>query len=745
MDLCDDSNNVQVFCRVRPLNDMEKHLPSKPFIDISADSRTITAHSSNANEPIKYNFDYVFIPPTPQSTVYEKAARPIVESVMQGFNGTVFAYGQTSSGKTYTMTGPNSEDPNYMGIIPRMVTTIFVLIENADENIEFTVKISYCEIYCEKIRDLMISSKENLKIREDRARGVYIDGLTEVCASTGEEIYEIMKLGNTNRATASTKMNNSSSRSHSIFSITVTQSTMDFSTKVGKLHLIDLAGSEKVGKTTLEGIRLEEAKKINKSLAALGAVITALSEGKKSHIPYRDSKLTRILENSLGGNSKTSLIVTCSPSHYNEEETLSTLRFGVRAKLIKNKPKINKEFTVSELKLLLADAKEEIKQKDMLIKLFEEQMETGDCNLALTADTSIFGDEDLFKPEYMEVIQELELTKQKMLEEMEIKRDLQERFEQIETENAELSAEYNNLVKYAQEICDEKNILENLLRDKEEIIDKLTAIKDSYESKFENFQNEKLRLEKKIVEKDVEIEYLKRRARASAIDSEEDKKLQISEEREKNILRIHGDSLSKLSMIKDGINEEIYDENIWKNEKLKLVNQLQIRIKSIIDLEIELEDAREVIKKLENSKGSTWREERKQNSILERQLEQLTIMYHQLAKQQSESSLDSSIKEKKIHRLTEKSKKLEEELKSLKSSIKEYEFTSKALKDELKKKPQSSILSTMGTLGLLLPSPKIKKSIKGGGNSKFLAVFADQARTSSAAFNRLSLNNELQI
>lgn len=256
---------------------------------------------------------------------------------MDGFNGTIFTYGQTASGKTHTMQGPDIEDLELQGIIPRMVRTVFNRIETASENIEFTVKVSMIEIYNERIRDLLDPSKDNLKVHEEKGKGVYVGDVTETYVAEELEVYDIMKLGNKNRAISATNMNEESSRSHSIFILTLTQNNLDdLSCKTGRLYLVDLAGSEKIAKTGATGQTLDEAKKINQSLTTLGKVITALTDKKSSHVPYRESKLTRILSESLGGNSRTCLVITCSPSPYNELETVSTLRFGTRARNIKN-------------------------------------------------------------------------------------------------------------------------------------------------------------------------------------------------------------------------------------------------------------------------------------------------------------------------------------------------------------------------------------------------------------------------
>ena len=265
---------------------------------------------------------------------------------MDGFNGTIFAYGQTSSGKTHTMTGI-IDNPEQRGVIPRMVQYIFERIGESPQEIEFSVKVSMIEIYMEKIRDLLNPAKNNLKVHEDKQKGIYIADATETYVSDETEVYDIMKCGNDNRSIGFTDMNAQSSRSHSCFIITINQNnTVDFSSKTGKLYLVDLAGSEKISKTGAAGQTLEEAKTINKSLSTLGLVINNLTDGKSSHIPYRDSKLTRVLQESLGGNARTALIITCSPAKYNLDETISTLKFGARAKQVKNKPKINKELTV---------------------------------------------------------------------------------------------------------------------------------------------------------------------------------------------------------------------------------------------------------------------------------------------------------------------------------------------------------------------------------------------------------------
>lgn len=289
---------------------------------------------------------------------------------MSGFNGCLMAYGQTSAGKSWTMEGPSLWDTEYQGAIPRCVDGLFNAIDEADEDIEFQVTVSYFEIYCEKVRDLLNPSMCNLKVRETRADGFIVQDVTEVFCTDRENVLRVIELGKANRASAPTLMNAESSRSHSIVTMVVEQK--DSSTgrkKRGMMFLVDLAGSEKVSKTGASGMRLEEAKNINRSLTTLGMVINSLCDG-ASHVPYRDSSLTLILKDALGGNSKTTLIICCNPESRHTPETLSTLRFGERAKRIKNNARINEEYSVDELKVMLQAARKEIEQLKKKLALY---------------------------------------------------------------------------------------------------------------------------------------------------------------------------------------------------------------------------------------------------------------------------------------------------------------------------------------------------------------------------------------
>jgi hypothetical protein len=350
------ADSIRVICRVRPQNERERGTDNA--VECDEDSGNMRVKNSYS-ETQSFSFDAVLGPLGTQEKLYEISASVIVQDVTKGFNGTVFAYGQTSSGKTHTMQGPHLSDPALKGVIPRALDHLFQYISRSAEDMEFVVKVSLIEIYMERIRDLFDPNKTDLKIREDKSKGIWIENVSEICVGSPQESMDLLRFGQSNRSTAATLMNAESSRSHSIFIVSLIQKS-ESDTKESKLYLVDLAGSEKVRKTGAEGQVLEEAKMINKSLSALGNVINALTDPKTGHIPYRDSKLTRILQESLGGNSKTCLIINCSPSLANEDETVSTLRFGQRAKFITNKAQVNMERSPAELQAALSAAEKEI-------------------------------------------------------------------------------------------------------------------------------------------------------------------------------------------------------------------------------------------------------------------------------------------------------------------------------------------------------------------------------------------------
>ena len=272
------SECVKVAIRVRPMNKHEKEQNSKICVDVDTVNNTVSVSSSKGT-PKTFQFDYVYPMDTTQRDIYDQVAFPIVDSIFQGYNGTIFAYGQTGCGKTFTMMGIVN-DPELKGIIPNAFSHIFGFIKTEGESKKFLVRCSFVEIYNEEVRDLLINKSQKLDIREDPKKGIFVKDLTYITLKDTEDIQKCLDKGNKNRHVGSTSMNDQSSRSHSIFTVYL---EIEESGKIrsGKLNLVDLAGSERVGKTNATGQTFDEGKKINLSLTALGSVIDALSSNRK--------------------------------------------------------------------------------------------------------------------------------------------------------------------------------------------------------------------------------------------------------------------------------------------------------------------------------------------------------------------------------------------------------------------------------------------------------------------------------
>ncbi|CAA0822513.1 Probable 125 kDa kinesin-related protein [Striga hermonthica] len=363
--------NVQVLLRCRPFSEDELRNNAPQVVTCNDFHREVSVTQNIAGKHIDrvFTFDKVFGPSAQQRDLYEQAVIPIVNEVLEGFNCTIFAYGQTGTGKTYTMegeckrskSGPNGELPPEAGVIPRAVKQIFDTLES--QNAEYSVKVTFLELYNEEITDLLApeeiskvvqedKQKKQLPLMEDGKGGVLVRGLEEEIVTSASEIFTLLERGSAKRRTAETLLNKQSSRSHSLFSITIhiKEATPEGEEliKCGKLNLVDLAGSENISRSGAREGRAREAGEINKSLLTLGRVINALVEH-LGHIPYRDSKLTRLLRDSLGGRTKTCIIATVSPAVHCLEETLSTLDYAHRAKNIRNKPEVNQKMMKSTL------------------------------------------------------------------------------------------------------------------------------------------------------------------------------------------------------------------------------------------------------------------------------------------------------------------------------------------------------------------------------------------------------------
>ncbi|XDV35181.1 hypothetical protein PO909_005177, partial [Leuciscus waleckii] len=425
-----------------------------------------------------YVFDKVFPTNCTQEQVYNTCAKQIVKDVLDGYNGTIFAYGQTSSGKTYTMEG-KLHDPNGRGIIPRIAEDIFNHIYIMDENLEFHIKVSYFEIYMDKIRDLLDVSKTNLSVHEDKNRVPYVKGCTERFVSSPDEVMDVIDEGKANRHVAVTNMNEHSSRSHSIFLISIKQEHVETEQKLcGKLYLVDLAGSEKVSKTGAEGSVLDEAKNINKSLSALGNVISALAEGTKTHVPYRDSKMTRILQDSLGGNCRTTMFICCSPSAFNDAETKSTLMFGQRAKTIRNTASVNLELTAEQWKRKYEKEKEKNKNLKENIQRLEAELNRGRDGECVSALDLMAEESDVSEDNQSISVCVLIPEEHKLKYEEEIRK----LYKQLDDKDDEINLQCQLVEKLKEQMLDQEELLASSHGDRERVQCELTRLQAESES-----------------------------------------------------------------------------------------------------------------------------------------------------------------------------------------------------------------------------------------------------------------------
>ncbi|XP_068147760.1 kinesin-like protein unc-104 isoform X8 [Drosophila tropicalis] len=380
-------SSVKVAVRVRPFNSREIARESKCIIEMTGATTAITNPKvpPNTSDSVKrFNFDYSYWSHDPrdldfstQSMVYKDIGEEMLQHSFDGYNVCIFAYGQTGAGKSYTMMGRQEEQQE--GIIPMICKDLFGRIQDTEtDDLKYSVEVSYMEIYCERVRDLLNpKNKGNLRVREHPLLGPYVEDLSKLAVTDYQDIHDLIDEGNKARTVAATNMNETSSRSHAVFTIFFTQRRHDAMTdliteKVSKISLVDLAGSERADSTGAKGTRLKEGANINKSLTTLGKVISALAEvaskkknaKKADFIPYRDSALTWLLRENLGGNSKTAMIAAISPADINYDETLSTLRYADRAKQIVCKAVVNEDANAK----LIRELKEEIQKLRDLLK-----------------------------------------------------------------------------------------------------------------------------------------------------------------------------------------------------------------------------------------------------------------------------------------------------------------------------------------------------------------------------------------
>jgi kinesin family protein 3/17 len=533
-------DNFKVIIRVRPPlpREQDASVPFRSCLHISPENKNISlmeymgAEVNEAERQLdiqenpqlcmwhNFTFDYVYDPSATQNFLYENTAKPAVLSVLEGYNATMLAYGQTGTGKTYTMEGFKYSgcDPQ-RGIVPRSMEQIFKYIEaGSNRNSTFMVRASYLQIYNEVISDLLKTDRTSLNIREDKKKGIFVEGLSEWAVRSPNEIYSLMQKGAMSRKTAWTNKNDVSSRSHAVFIIIVEQMKAEGGSKqikVGKLNLVDLAGSESVRITGATGERLEESKKINQSLSCLGNVIAALTDVKpRSHIPYRDSKLTRMLKDSLGGNCKTTMMMMVSPAPEAFSETHSTLKFGMRAKKIKNDARINEDVDQRALlrkyEIELRKLKQELERKSQVygdpraVTQLEEEKRRAeeDKEAAINAlevrsrEYMIEREEKMRLEEKIKLMNSQMLTGGKKIEETpqfrvalekkhkQIREFYDEKLKEIEKERNQIEEEKNQVDRYKQLLMKQRDIMVALttrLNERDETIIQLQEELDAYD------------------------------------------------------------------------------------------------------------------------------------------------------------------------------------------------------------------------------------------------------------------------
>ena len=779
------SSNVKVYCRIRPENEQE--ISSGLGICLNPQSQTtvqIIVDNLNINSGLKENYsekttqeftyDKIYPIETTQKTIFEQVAKPLILSAFEGINGTLFCYGQTASGKTYTMEGIPS-DNNLCGIIPRMMHLIFEIINSGSSDIEFSVKCQYYQIYNEKIQDLIDTNKTDLTIREDKNKGIWVGECTEKYVESEQEMIDFFNTGSNNRIVSSTKMNAISSRSHSLFSVTIYQrNVITESSKIGKLYFVDLAGSEKMSKAGVEGnTMLKEAQNINKSIMTLGMVINALTKGSK-HVPYRDSKLTRVLQESLGGNSLTYLIINCSPNMLNQTETLSTLRFGQRAKLIKNKVVANTQQSVKELMMKLKQAEEKIKNLEKILGTWTEDREYGnnfeeeknrskcpECkqlinkiNYLNVQINNLSQDNEYLqrdKDEFLEEIKNKNNENIKLEEriynlEKELKNSWQEHLKSIlEIQNS--MDNYLNLIKSSNvnklKDLNYKNFVELINRlNFEQRIDKLQNninnlddidyFPNNFEEKIDIKKNDFNEKEKYYLK---QIEELKNKLYNDKANNQLVRNnLKIIDkstlEELSNQLKDYLFKSKSTKLVKD-MNKKISDSLITiinnnfnittlnKLEKQKLSSRLQIckennislnndsnfnnykmlnekdKNSRILRLENDVKEYKEKLQLFESQLTPDEKNLHKKIYTLEKNLEQVNSMYHQIVTQKSVLKIENQIYEKKLKKRNDKINSLIKENNDLIEQLK--------AKEKMKKNKEN-------------PTPRLIKVIRGNGN-----------------------------
>lgn len=581
------SNNILTYLRIRgPLGEEVKY----PQIVQPIGREDVDVNGQ------KYHFCHVLPQSTTQPQVFDIVGQPFIKDILQGYNGTIFVYGLSGTGKSYTMTGYSDiidnitdstailwKDPKDMGLVPRIVQALFKEIYK-QEDFEFSLQVSYLEIYMEKIRDLLNPKGVDLQIRESSYKGIWVEDATQLYVTSFDDLIKIMRKGEINRTVAATLLNSHSSRSHSLFTIKLSKTDIKTGARIrSKMTFIDLAGSEKVEKSGATGLILKQAQYNNKSLLTLGLVIRDLAE-KKPHIRYRDSKLTRILSESLGGNSRTALIATCSPSQIHLEETLSTMRFASLTGQIKNTPKINSEITPEEYRRQLYEANNKIATQQLVIESLEKDIK---ALMKLCEDNGIDVKEmkkmySLSLKKKVNGAREEDISQEEEIERLQkLTEELREKAGMV-GELQELIERLNTSLRHSQE---EKQVLNDKILHTSSALDTLEEMKKTYDEERQLYEDKVTRLQHDLEDEKKRYDLL----------------YHVVEEAEERYRKKEKESLDEISIVRDKLKDtllkvSLLEGRLSQEEKLRREHELlkESSLRELTKVKEELDTLRQV-------------------------------------------------------------------------------------------------------------------------------------------------------
>ena len=681
-----NEDKVQVLIRFRPL--IKTELTINPLSCVDLTDTDVTLYTCNSNTLI-FSFDKVLNSMSSQSETFANGPEQIVESVMNGFNGTIFTYGQITSGKTYTMFGESS-DTEKAGIIPRAIKKIFDFIESSDENDEFLIKFSFFELVNEKIRDLLNPIGENLKLKYGK-NGIFISGIREVYTRNETDIADLIAIGFENRDKAKVQQPR-----HTFVTLALQRNSSDGLVD-SKLYMVDLVGVERTGSLPTSP-RSATMKSVNQSLSSLAMVISALSDKSSSFVPYRTSKLTRILEDSLGGNSKTLAIITCSPSPANSEDTASSLRFGMRIKSVSNIPVITKNLSLHELNIQYLQRLEILQKVNKRLGLLQFQktrMLSERCSLTEVESPKPQIDLTEMRLELGEIYSRIESQEQ-------VSKDLTQ---EVAENNAKLQQLENidkRTTELLRQITENDEVLEVELAEHEEeaealglAVEKLRAEVGAEDEELGRGKDCLARAEAENETLKVKVRCLKEmRSSLSKAALEEQLRRRIKEEKTNN---------KRLKEHMKQLQEEI-DLLLFKRFKeYSIAEDLQRSAKAVFDLELSLENTR--ISYLEDQQKLTPVQKSLKNKqdALEKLADRVSKDFRSVTSKFAEMNIERSVLQKKVKRLEDLSARLEEDLRKVgKKILKVEKFNQISSTDPNKLRRSGSVRASLATRQLKL-------------------------------------------